>query len=67
MNKILIKVNVAGLLKGVKKDGFVSVEVDEKGTPFDLFWVKRIRDSKIDNCVTIIQDEKPKKKVGGNK
>lgn len=68
MDKVTVKINVAGLLPGLKKDSLVSVNVDAKGTPLDLFWFKRFRDMKTDNCITIIQSEietKIKKKSGG--
>lgn len=64
MNKIIVQINVNGLIKGKKKGDRVVVEVDNNGTPFDLFWFKRLRDSKIDNCVSIVTEEKTKKSGG---
>jgi hypothetical protein len=63
MNKITVRINVDGLAKGLKKGDTVIVNVDEHGTPFDIFWFKRFRDSDRDNCITILKKEI--KKAGG--
>lgn len=62
MAKMTIKINVEGLKKGLKKDSLASIEVDNEGTPMDIFWFKRLRDSKYDNCISIVEEIKTDKK-----
>lgn len=38
-----------------KKDMEVNVECDVFGIPLDLYWQRRVNDSKIDNCVSIVK------------
>ena len=42
--------------------GIVSVEADELGAPKSRFWRRRLKESKIDNCVEIVKSTKTKKK-----
>jgi len=58
MKKLTLKINIPGLMKGLKKDSLVVIDVDDKGIPMNYFWWKRLRDSKIDNCVSIVQENK---------
>lgn len=44
----------------------VEIEVDSDCIPKDVFWRRRLRDSKIDGCVEIIND-KPKARKKGSK
>lgn len=50
-----IKLNVA--LKGYRKGQIISIK-SENGKPLELYWRKRLRDSKKDNCITVIGDKK---------
>lgn len=43
------------------KGSIIELEADKNNIPFDYFWRRRIEDSAIDNCVSIIQDSKTKK------
>lgn len=40
-----------------KKDQIIELDSDEHGTPIDIYWQRRLQDAKIDNCVSIVQDE----------
>lgn len=52
--------NVAGY------SGTVSIKTNSNDVPLLKFWRKRLRDSKIDNCVELIpKKEKPKSKGEG--
>lgn len=58
-----IKLNIdlktpKGLLK---KDSIINIE-DIDGTPTELFWRNRIKDSAIDNCIEIVLTKKKDKK-----
>lgn len=59
MKSITIKLNVP--LKGKKAGAEFPIMVDKAGTPLDLFWRKRVKDSKIDNCLEIVKKTKEKK------
>jgi hypothetical protein len=50
-----IKLNVD--IYGFKKDSIIDLELDRSSK-----WRRLIRDSKIDNCVTILKKEKKKKR-----
>lgn len=39
----------------------IQINVDENGVALDRYWRNRIRDSKIDNCVTITETKKSRK------
>lgn len=41
---------------------------DEKGIPTDIFWRRRLKDSEIDKCCSVVIEEKSKnKKASKNK
>ena len=40
-------------LRKHKKNDIIEIAVDENNVPIDRYWRNRLRDSKIDNCVTI--------------
>lgn len=53
--KIRIKINT--LLKGHEPGSVITLEADANGTPKgreNLFWRRRIRDAKYDNCVEVL-------------
>ena len=45
-------------LHGLKPEGKLKIEVDENGTPLDLNWRRRMRDSKRDGCIEVLKEEK---------
>ena len=56
MNKIKVKLNMD--LMGLKKGAIVII--GSKTYPMNAYWKNRMNDSKIDNCLTIIEDAKEK-------
>ena len=50
---ITIKLNAD--LKGKTSGSTVRVKTDTDGTPLDRYWRDRMKDSKIDNCVEVVQ------------
>lgn len=66
---ITLKINTA--MNGYKKGSTISLQTDDNGNILDSFWARRLKDSEIDNCVSIVNpvvtldsEEKTKK---GNK
>ena len=59
IKNIKIKLNVD--LNGFKKGRVINVKTDNEGTIIDAFWRARLKDSKIDNCIEIVIEEKPKR------
>lgn len=49
------KVDLHGLSPGQR----AKIEVDDKGTPIDYHWRRRLKDSAIDNSVSIIEETQP--------
>ena len=60
--KLKLKINADGLAKGIKKGDVITIDVDEHNTPFDFFWFRRLRDSRLDNCVQIVEERKESKR-----
>lgn len=58
LKKITLKLNVG--LKELPKGSVFDVSVDRDGVIVDRYWRKRLQDSKIDNCVSVIETQ-PKK------
>ncbi len=54
-NKIKIKLNAN--LNGFKKGRILQIIVDNSGVPVDNYWYRRLKDSKIDNCIEIIEEK----------
>jgi hypothetical protein len=48
-----------GVMERGKK---IKVETDRSGLPLDLFWRKRLKDSEIDDCVSLVEEKQHKKK-----
>ena len=61
MTKIILKINVDNLKDKLRKDQTISVETYPDGTVVDDFWRRRVEDAKIDNCVSIITEDKKDK------
>ena len=57
---IELKLNAA--LRGHDAGTTVKIRVDGKGIPLDFYWRERIKDSKIDNCVSLVGKKQPAKK-----
>ncbi len=53
-NNIKIRLNVG--LMGLRKGTILNL--GSKQTPLTSYWQRRIKDSRIDNCLTIISDVK---------
>ena len=53
---IKLKLNVD--LLNNKKDSILSLETDIDGNIINSFWARRLKDSEVDNCVEIIQENK---------
>ena len=47
------------LSKGAK----IKILTDENMIPLDIFWRNRLKDSAIDNCVEIVEEESSKKEI----
>lgn len=45
-------------LPGYRVGEQIKIPVDQHGTPRDKYWRKRLRDSKIDNCIEIKEVKK---------
>jgi len=48
-------------VKGYRLGQVVTVQTDGDGIPLDKFWRRRLKDSKIDNCVEAVQPKKEHK------
>ena len=49
-----MKLKINTPIAGHKKNEIVKIKVDKHGVPIEQYWRNRIRDAKIDKCVTII-------------
>ncbi len=51
---------------GVRAGTKMTLRVDKDGVPLEKQWRRRLRDAKIDNCISLVEEkapaEKPKKK-----
>jgi hypothetical protein len=43
------------------KDEIIEVIGDSENVPLDLFWRNRLKDSAVDNCVSIVEETKKSK------
>lgn len=57
---ITLKLNVA--LHGKKAGEKLLLATDSESNIIDSFWARRLKDSKIDNCVEIVQEKKSNNK-----
>ena len=55
-----MKIKLNTDLGGFQKGHIINVKIDSEGTIIDAFWRARLKDSKIDNCIEIVIEEKPK-------
>ena len=58
MKKARLKVNFNIKNKNIRVGDIVQIEIDTNGIPLDQFWRRRLKDSKLDNCVEIINSKK---------
>ncbi len=56
----MIKIKIEDDIPGYKKGQIVNVDSDINGVPKTLFWRRRLRDSKIDGRIKIIDPPKEK-------
>jgi hypothetical protein len=60
-NKFIeLKLNAA--LRGHDAGSVIRIRVDKEGIPLDFYWRERIKDSSIDNCVSVVGNETTGKK-----
>lgn len=55
-----MKIKLNTDLGGLQKGRIINVKTDAEGTIIDAFWRARFKDSKIDNCIEVVIEEKPK-------
>jgi len=58
--KLKANVNIKTSKGIVRKDKVVELISDGSGLPIDIFWRRRLEDSKKDNCVEVISAVKSK-------
>lgn len=65
-NKLKLKLNVD--MHGLKAGKVLELDVDSDGVLLDRFWRRRLQDSAMDNCVSVvIETEEPAKKPAKTK
>lgn len=57
----MIQIKVEVDFSSYKKGQIINVPVDVNGVPLSLFWRRRLKDSKIDGCIKIIEQPKKEK------
>lgn len=56
------KFQVNAPIAGKKPGEIIEIECDNEGLPLDQFWYRRYLDSRIDNCISAVEESnKPKK------
>lgn len=58
MTKAKLKINRDFPSRNLKKDTIIELLVDDNNILLDLYWRRRLKDSKIDNCVEIVSNKK---------
>lgn len=56
--KITIRNDSKVRLHGLKPGDTRKIDVDRKGIPLDRNWRRRLSDSKIDGCLSVIEEKK---------
>lgn len=59
----MIKLEVNTELRNIKAGSIIELETDEEGNILDSFWARRLQDSPIDNCVSVVTDKMSAKKI----
>lgn len=57
MSKYSVRIKIKKRINAIPAGAIVNVPINKEGTPLDYFWRKIFKDSKIDDCVEIL-DEK---------
>lgn len=55
---VTLKNNTDVTLNGVKPGATIMVEVDKDGIPLNQYWRRRMKDSAVDNCVSVVSQKK---------
>lgn len=55
---ITLEINVA--MNGYKVGDKIKLETDKQGNILDIFWARRLKDAKQDNCVKVAEVNKKK-------
>ena len=50
-----IRIKVNGTIPGYPPGTVVPVDADERGTPLDASWRRRLKDAEIDDCCEVVQ------------
>lgn len=63
-----MKLKINQDMAGYKAGRTINISVDINNVPLDLFWRRRLKDAKTDNCVEVIKPSKSKleKKINDN-
>jgi hypothetical protein len=56
-----MKIKINKNIRSYKAGQEIEIKTDKDNVPLDRYWRNRLRDSKIDNCIEIINTQ-PKKK-----
>ena len=69
MNKITIVNNSEVTIHGLKSRKFLKINADKNGCPLDEIWRRRMRDSKLDGAIIVMEEPKaiPKQKPESKK
>ena len=51
-----VKLKINTPLRGYSKGVELKIKVDPEGVPLERYWRDRLKDSKFDNCVEIIEE-----------
>ncbi len=51
-----IRIKILKDMADSKTGDIVRVPADDKGTPIDFFWQRRLKDAKIDGCCEIVKE-----------
>lgn len=59
---IMIKLKLNADLGGLKSGAIISLPTDQEGNIENSFWARRLKDSKVDNCVEVFTENKKSNK-----
>jgi hypothetical protein len=62
VKRLKLKINTKISLGKVLPGAVISVPCDDDNVPLDRYWRKRLIDSAIDNCITVLMDDEAEKK-----
>ena len=63
-----MKLKINKDMAGYKAGRTINIKADINNIPLDIFWRRRLKDAKSDNCVEVIKTSKskPEKKINDN-